>query len=28
MHEFTASIPPRIEALLCHLRNTPEAGAR
>jgi 23S rRNA pseudouridine1911/1915/1917 synthase len=28
LHEFTASIPPRIEGLLCHLRNTPDAGAR
>jgi 23S rRNA pseudouridine1911/1915/1917 synthase len=28
VHEFTASIPPRIEALLCHLRNTLDAGAR
>jgi len=28
LHEFTASIPPRIDALLCHLRNTPDAGAR
>jgi 23S rRNA pseudouridine1911/1915/1917 synthase len=28
LHEFTASIPPRLEALLCHLRNTPTAGAR
>jgi 23S rRNA pseudouridine1911/1915/1917 synthase len=28
LHELTASIPPRIETLLCHLRNTPDAGAR
>jgi len=28
LHEFTASIPARIDALLCHLRNTPDAGAR
>jgi 23S rRNA pseudouridine1911/1915/1917 synthase len=28
LHEFTASIPARIDALLCHLRNTPDTGAR
>jgi 23S rRNA pseudouridine1911/1915/1917 synthase len=28
LHELSASIPPRIEGLLCHLRNTPDAGAR
>ena len=28
VQRFTASLPQRIEALLCHLRNTPEAGAR
>jgi 23S rRNA pseudouridine1911/1915/1917 synthase len=28
VHEFTASIPARIEGLLCHLRNTPDAGPR
>jgi 23S rRNA pseudouridine1911/1915/1917 synthase len=27
LQEFTASIPPRIDALLCHLRDTPDAGA-
>ena len=28
VQRFTASLPERIEALLCHLRNTPQAGAR
>jgi 23S rRNA pseudouridine1911/1915/1917 synthase len=28
LHEFAASLPPRIEALLCHLRNTAGADAR
>jgi hypothetical protein len=28
LHEFTASIPARIEGLLSHLRNTPAAGPR
>jgi 23S rRNA pseudouridine1911/1915/1917 synthase len=28
VHEFTASVPPRIEALLCHLRTTRDAGTR
>ena len=28
LHEFTASIPARIEALLSHLRNNPSAGPR
>jgi 23S rRNA pseudouridine1911/1915/1917 synthase len=28
MYEFTASIPARIEALLSHLRNNPDAGSR
>ena len=28
LHEFTASIPARIEGLLSHLRNTPAAGSR
>jgi 23S rRNA pseudouridine1911/1915/1917 synthase len=28
LHELTASIPPRIETLLSHLRTTPDVGAR
>ncbi len=28
LHEFTSIIPARIEGLVCHLRNTPAAGAR
>ena len=28
LHELTASIPLRIEALLCHLRDTVDARAR
>jgi 23S rRNA pseudouridine1911/1915/1917 synthase len=28
VQRFTASLPQRMEELLCHLRNTPEAGAR
>jgi 23S rRNA pseudouridine1911/1915/1917 synthase len=27
LHEFAASIPARIDALVSHMRNTPEAGA-
>jgi 23S rRNA pseudouridine1911/1915/1917 synthase len=28
VQEFTASVPTRIDRLLCHLRNTPDGGAR
>ena len=28
VQHFTSSLPPRVEGLLCHLRNTPDAGPR